>query len=250
MEDPLPFLQSYLGDNYGAGEQNSSRVQAEAQWVALAWLAPWERERQDRILRVIFWGDQAQKRPLYRSEQFGPLPQLGFYQTDVLLRPNHLCARRAMLLKLALRWYEADNGRPAVKLDELVPKYLPSIPTDPFSPDGQPFHYRLSKGEKIEWPEEPPPPGAGVPGAAPPGGSAPPGGTPPAGPLQGVNAPGMPPAALPPHTRTVPAGQGILWSVGEDGRDDGGHRQTGSLNGEPMWREDVIFLVPLPPKNK
>ena len=171
VEDPLPFLQSYLGDNYGAGEQNSSRVQAEAQWVALAWLAPWERERQDRILRVIFWGDQAQKRPLYRSEQFGPLPQLGFYQTDVLLRPNHLCAPRAMLLKLALRWYEADNGRPAVKLDELVPKYLPSIPTDPFSPDGQPFHYRLSKGEKIEWPEEPPPPGAGVPGAAPPGGA-------------------------------------------------------------------------------
>jgi len=236
IDDPLPLLQWYLGDNYGAGEQNSPRVRAEAQGAALAWLVPWERERQDRILRIMFWGDEAQRRAHYSSNQFGLLPYFGPYGYR-LAAPIQKCQERAMLLKLALRWYQADNGRPADKLDELIPKYLPSIPADPY--DGKPFRYRLSKGEKIEWPEDPLPPGAGVPGAAPPGASAPP----------GVNGPGMPGAAPPPATRTIPAGQGILWCVGKDGQDDGGHRQTGPLNWTVVPGEDVIFLVPLPPKN-
>ena len=40
--------------------------------------------------------------------------------------------------------------------------------------------------------------------------------------------------------RQVPKGQGILWSVGPDGNDDGGARQwTNGGRGQ-----DVIFLVP------
>ncbi len=46
-----------------------------------------------------------------------------------------------------------------------------------------------------------------------------------------------------PGDRWVPAGQGILWCVGEDGRDDGGHSRQGLGTG----RDDLIFLVPLPP---
>jgi hypothetical protein len=39
-----------------------------------------------------------------------------------------------------------------------------------------------------------------------------------------------------PRPRFVPAGQGILWSVGNDLRDDGGKR----------FGEDEVFVVPLP----
>ena len=76
---------------------------------------------------------------------------------------------------------------------------LDPIPPDPF--DGHPFRYRLSKGEKIVWPDDPDPfqPGAAAPAAM--GGVA--GG-------DVMEAPQEP-------TREVPAGQGILWSIG------GGH---------------------------
>ena len=60
-------------------------------------------------------------------------------------------------LKLALRQYQIEQGRPADALALLVPRYLPAIPLDPF--DGQPFRYRLSRGEFIVWPPpEPDPP--------------------------------------------------------------------------------------------
>ena len=52
-----------------------------------------------------------------------------------------------MQLKLALRWYQADHGKPAENLDELVPKYLSSIPLDPY--DGKPFHYRLLAAKRL-----------------------------------------------------------------------------------------------------
>jgi hypothetical protein len=132
----------------------------------------------------------------------------------LLANPWRLCAPRAMQLTLALRWFQADNGKPAENLDELVPKYLSSIPLDPY--DGASFRYRLSRGEEIEWPPDP-------------------------------NAPSAPEG----NTRKIPPGQGVLWSVGTDGIDDGGHRQTTlSSKGETAPGEDVIFLVPLPPKAK
>ena len=138
-----------------------------------------------------------------------------------------------MRIALALRWYQAENGRPADKLDDLVPKYLPAVPDDPFQ-KGQPFHYRLSKGEKIVWP-------LGEPGG-PPMPPMPPGGPPP----QPAPAPAP---LLPPPSVEVPPGQGVLWSVGPDGRDDGGVRQA-NTKGYTLPGEDVIFLVPPPPKEK
>ena len=129
-----------------------------------------------------------------------------------------------MQLELALRWYQAENGRPAEKLDDLVPKYLPEIPDDPYQ-KGQPFHYRLSKGEKIVWPTD-------VQG----------------GPPQPAAVPGGPPPA--PPSVDVPPGQGVLWSVGSDGTDDGGVQQADAERGYTVQGEDVIFLVPLPPEGK
>ena len=53
----------------------------------------------------------------------------------------------------ALRWYQADNGKPAENLDELVPKYLP-FHSARSTYDGEPFRYRLLRGEEIMWPPE------------------------------------------------------------------------------------------------
>src|SRR6185437_10224338 len=126
------------------------------------------------------------------------------------------------------------------RLEQLTPKYLPRIPEDPF--DRKPFRYRLSKGEEIDWPAEnngAAPPGAGGP-AAPPGVPAGPGALP-VGP-----GPGGPPVE---PKRKVSAGQGILWSVGPDRRDDGGKRQWRSIR-HPGSGGDLIYLVPLPAANK
>ena len=169
-DDPLAVMEVYLSDQPWWPGRNDPNVRTETQWMTLAWLVPWERERQDRILRVLFWGDKIQRQEVSPPWHWvGPLPQLNFAPTRPV-QPIQLCRERAMLLKLALRWYQADNGKPADNLGELVPKYLPSIPRDPY--DGQPFRYRLSKGEEIEWPE--PPAAAGVPAAPPaaPGGAA------------------------------------------------------------------------------
>jgi len=227
-DDPLAVMEVYLRDQPWWPGRNDPNVQTEARWMQMAWLVPWEQERHNRILRVIYWGNDKDRRQLFgRWHWVGPLAQLGPYAPHKPMTPMQQCGERAMLLKLALRWYQADHGKPADKLDELVPKYLSSIPHDPF--DGQPFHYRLSKGEEIEWPEPPDAAGVAAPAAAPPGG---PGGM----------------AAPPPAVRKIAAGQGILWSVGGDRLDDGGHRQSRSLDGTTAAGEDVIFLVPLPPK--
>jgi ABC-2 family transporter protein len=218
-----------------AGEQTVQNA------VATAWFVPWEHARQERIFRVMILGDQKQQEWLIdRKNDLGALNELGpndlmknlDTMRNLLAKPWRLCATRAMLLELALRWYQADNGKPAENLDELVLKYLPSIPIDPY--DGEPFRYRLSRGEEIEWPLDP--------NAAPAQAAAMPGLPPPMG--------GPAPAALAPPTRKIPPGQGVLWSVGQDGIDDGGHRQSNSSNGETAPGEDIIFLVPLPPKAK
>ena len=60
-----------------------------------------------------------------------------------------LAERRMTAVALAVKWYEADHdGRPPRALDELVPKYLPAVPADPFATGGKPLQY-LSKGETL-----------------------------------------------------------------------------------------------------
>jgi hypothetical protein len=50
-------------------------------------------------------------------------------------------------LAVALGLYQITEGKTAAKLADLVPKYLPKLPVDPYS--GQDFHYRISKGEQV-----------------------------------------------------------------------------------------------------
>jgi hypothetical protein len=92
--------------------------------------------------------------------------------------------------------------------DELAALVPEFLPTLPADPYGNgPFRYRLSAGEKVQWHSERP------------DGSA---------------------------VRTVAPGQGVLWSVGPDLKDNGG--QVNDVAGWPYpgWKPggDILFLVP------
>jgi ABC-2 family transporter protein len=215
LDNPLPMLEHYLSFQGAPSGPNRISTRDEAVWVATAWLIPWEHARQDRIFRVLLFGDQQQQGwfvhrgndlgPLARS--FGPNDVIGMFDNtrEVVEKLGELCDARVMQLKLALRWYQTDNGKAAENLDEVAPKYLPSIPINPF--DGSPFQYQLSRGEEIVLPVDP--------NATVAAGSMTPMG-------------GQPMAAPAPPTRKIPPGQGVLWSAGKD----------------------RVFFVPLPPKAK
>jgi hypothetical protein len=258
-----------LVELYSASEPASASAgpawilrQAQLEVLRLVQQVPWERAR---MLRFIRLGHEGQPRP--NRAHMENLPRFlwvvaGDWNLDNLGRSvtRARCQLHAAQLKLALRQYQIEKGRPAEKLSLLVPGYLPSISTDPY--DGQPFRYRLSRGETIGWPEEPrpvdfapgpaaavPPPDdfVGPPAPDEPAGDAVPEPVPPGGP--GGMIPGRPVGGPPAPGRWVPAGQGILWSVGEDRVDNGGRGQVGSnprLTRDATG-EDLIFLVPLPP---
>ena len=221
-------------------DENMRRAEIDA--AALMWRIPWEQERHQRILRFALQRDRRQRHDLI--QQSGTA--LGLYLPDRSSRAHSRSKRQladlhAAQLKVALRLYQAESGKPAATLDVLVPRYLPAIPVDPF--DGQPFRYRLSRGERIFGPDDL--------HAA--GGNA---NAVPAAPL-GAGGPEAPPRMMagppamnlvpPAPGRNVPSGQGILWSVGDDGRDDGGTRQA-QQHAAANPGEDIIYLVPLPPK--
>ena len=52
-----------------------------------------------------------------------------------------LVMRRGAATALAIRLYEKDHGRRPDKLTDLVPKYLPTVPADPFTKGGQAIRY-------------------------------------------------------------------------------------------------------------
>jgi hypothetical protein len=192
--------------------------------LRVCWDAPGEKERRHRILAGSYSQDP-QIRQLATQIQSPLVDGL----EGVLVRnarfgessfdPGYRSLLPVATLQVALRLYREEAGRPAERLDELVPKYLPAVPADPY--DGLPIRYRLSKGEEIDWPD----PSAGA--ARPPGVPMPP-------PLR--------------QRRSVSTGQGVLWCVGEDGRDDGGHAQRGART--PAHEEDLISLVPMPPSRR
>jgi hypothetical protein len=211
--------------------------------VEAAWHVPWEEARNRRIVRAVHWEPSGM---WMVSPRFSLLWALGPGEWKRPGPDHHRHHRReadlaARVLMVALRRFEADNGQPAERLAQLVPKYLERIPNDPF--DGSPFRYRLSKGEEIVWPDDPqagaPAPGGAAPAVAPPAL---------AGAAMGGGPPLMPLAPAEP-LRKVPAGQGILWSVGSDGQDNGGQRQSTSSS-PGHFGEDLIYLVPPNRKNR
>jgi hypothetical protein len=311
-DDEGPFRATYLvvrNTLRGAPEQLLNRVlkdgghhneahrhrEAELQTVVLLWLIPWEQERHERLLRLAFRRNDRDLRKIdkWGGDVFASL--LLFEQRlDIVTRAfstqRNLVDLRACQLKVALRLYQEENGDLPADLDALVPRYLKSLPRDPFG--GQPFHYRRSRGEWIAWLGnssllgQPPgtaevPPGEKVPlmprtdgPVAPPARAEamphehrdaqdrgvleeqwlpPPEGVPfmphmdePMRPPLPVPQPGGPPPLVILATRFVPQGQGILWSVGEDGHDDGGKEQSVFLNPSSLG-QDLIYLVPPPP---
>jgi hypothetical protein len=228
LDDPTEWLELHGEFLFRHGQSG----ELDRGYLAMVRVTPWEAARQERILRAVSWGNDPASLPrsVQRGRTLVPLfPDGEQHLLRHLLR--HRARREAALLKLALRLYQAEKGAPAERLGQLVPVYLAEVPRDPF--DGKPFRYRLSRGEEIPWPADRPPGGPRAP--------------------QPVLAPGgilaqIPPPP-PPPTRNVPAGQGILWSVGEDGVDDGGKRQDPVPERQQTRPgEDIIFLVPLPPR--
>ena len=59
---------------------------------------------------------------------------------------RNLAHRRAAAVSLACQLYRADHGRYPDRLDDMVPKYLPSPPADPFHADGRAMGYTLLRG--------------------------------------------------------------------------------------------------------
>ena len=55
---------------------------------------------------------------------------------------------KILLVSAALKLYVIDNGRYPGNLDDLVPKYLPEAPTDPFN-DFQPINYVQKDGRHV-----------------------------------------------------------------------------------------------------
>ncbi len=62
---------------------------------------------------------------------------------------NHESMRRVALTAVALRLYSHEHGRYPKSLRELVPKYLPSVPLDPFT--NKPIQYRRTEKGFVVW---------------------------------------------------------------------------------------------------
>jgi hypothetical protein len=168
---------------------------------------PWEKARQDRLLRLAHFAPERSWLPwLTRQEARVAIPFFNDCFQSKGPQKRRILDFRAARVRVALRLYQAEKGKPAERLDQLVPDYLDRVPTDPFT--SGPPRYRLSKGEEIAWPGN------------------------------------DDPAA----TRKIAAGQGVIWSAGEDGQDNGGTRSC-QLGIRPCRQgEDVIYPVPLPRK--
>jgi hypothetical protein len=135
----------------------------EARLLMQAWQAPWEKERQRRLVNVFLAQELELTAEPSRAANFSRMAYdklIADSQLKLLLFSwsgrldlatlTSQCEVRAARLQVALALFQIEQGRPAKSLKELVPRYLPAVPQDPFT--HKPFHYRISKGEKIaDW---------------------------------------------------------------------------------------------------
>jgi len=150
--------------------------------IALSLDAPWENERIARLWRQVWAGFfrgvetphwQLAKLPADDGGILGGwLPADGGLSRAELIRlmeaswltdeklftpllPLRQAAARsrwrvdALRQATALRLYQLREGKTAQNLQDLVPKYLPELPVDPYS--GKSYQYRISKGENVEF---------------------------------------------------------------------------------------------------
>jgi hypothetical protein len=183
----------------------------EADLIAFAWNVPWERERTRRLVGMtvdntplitqfrLVTGRPGSGLLLARHRSLAELTE-----ADRQVR----VARRASILKIAVRAFQTDHGNPPTALMELVAKqYLTRLPDDPYADSGT-FGYRVSEGETLRNPAARPMP------------------------LRTTDET---------IAVAVRRGQMILWSVGVDRLDQGGRVPPGGARAE-----DLVFLVPVP----
>jgi hypothetical protein len=72
----------------------------------------------------------------------------GFNQKLVF---RHDCDRLAASVLLAAALYEAQVGKPAESMEDLVPAFLPASPIDPYSATGNPFRFRKDPAGITVW---------------------------------------------------------------------------------------------------
>jgi len=242
-QNSLEFVPDKLMDRQIRAHGNPQRdnpelYQAELSATALFWRVPWEHQRHQRILRVAFQGDPRQR---HEARKWGGVALVNLVPR---LRPRDnrdIALLHAAQLKVAVRLYQAENqGRLPATLNDLVPRYLANLPVDPF--DGRPLRYRISTGEPLVWLDDAP-----VPAHPAQAGMGPPAVPPQEMPAAVAKAPAGQHVELPkmPPLKAVPAGQAILWAVGEDRHDDGGKRQGLHLT-NTSFGEDLLYLVPPP----
>ena len=107
-------------------------------------------EQRDRVWmqRATGWHDHL---AFILSECIDWSFDFGFYDPEdtPLVYSTQQAVIRLLLCELALAQFHQENARWPATLDELVPKYLPAIPVDPFSSDNTPLQYRLVDGSYV-----------------------------------------------------------------------------------------------------
>lgn len=218
LKNSLDRPEDWMKEMLGQFRQHRSQL-PEIDLAAAASRFPWEQERMRRLARGHHFIPQVDG-PRNLSREMHLVMPLTFARNRT--HEGHLrriVGLEAARLLVALRLYQAEHGRPAEALADLVPGILPAVPNDPFN--GEPMRYRLSKGEEIRLAREAP--AAGGPGDDNPNVLV--------------------------QVQPVAAGQGVVWSVGEDRNNGGGQVQGRNLGRQQTQGvEDLIFLVPMPAK--
>jgi hypothetical protein len=202
----LPQLLALSNDNAGP---NDPLVEV----ISMAWAVPWEKERTRRLVGMGF-----EATPPTDDSLLGGRPGMGLMvrsrnPADLAeLNRQVSTNRRAGLLKLALRafWLEHGHFPKNENLGELVTAgYLHRLPLDPYK-ENEEFKYRVvTEREKLLTPARPQTERILI-------------------------------SQEPPDYEVLP-GQAIIWSVGQDGKDDGGKNPPGLLFGRS---EDIVFVIP------
>ncbi|HEX4794297.1 MAG TPA: hypothetical protein VH370_10925 [Humisphaera sp.] len=128
---------------------DSLRTDSHFSWVVRRW-GTWE---SIEVMREYDVAASASRLPNWRAAQTilnaAPEPASmmaqmfhGSFSRPIELHLKRATERHVAATALAMRLYQVDHaGAWPAKLNDLVPRYLPSVPLDPFSPDNRPLGY-------------------------------------------------------------------------------------------------------------
>jgi hypothetical protein len=231
LEDPARWVIPHAAHDSWTG--------LERELITMSWQTPWEKERATRLLNALCVSRlrQAQLLPSLETVGLGWNDMPGSGRMDAALLPDawkQLLTESPLLLQLVP---PAQPARPALEALSLcrvrgirlklalalyqvqegrpAPSLGDLVPRYlmvlPVDPfSGESFRYRISAGETIQWYRT---------------------------------------EGEPPETREAAPGEGVVWSVGPDGVDNGGtkHSDQYPFRNSPLRLvsgHDVIFLVP------